>query len=310
MPDEISPHGGDTAWAFDEARAELPADLVADWRRRLAGRRTFAAEGFHTLLSIVEQAAEVVQVRDAAGQRDRWSRAFPGLTLRHDLDHDIENAVRMAEWEARHGLRSTYFPLHTDWYYRAPGRNSGLSALLRSALDRIASLGHDIGLHNNAITVALLTGEDPAAVLFRELEELRNAGFDIRGTVAHGDPLCHQAGYVNSEVFSEFPRPKLGAPDRVVTPPDGVHGSPTRLSPVPMAELGLEFEAGFIGHRLYLSDTGGRWSLEPHGLRRRFEEEGGLLQILRHPVWWALQGEPVRPREPRTTEMPRPRRAS
>jgi hypothetical protein len=63
-----------------------------------------------------------------------------------------------------------------------------------------------------------------------------------------------------------------------------------------MADFGLTHEANYIGHRLYLSDSGGRWSLPPADVERRFVADGGFLQMLIHPVWWAFSGEMVRAR--------------
>jgi hypothetical protein len=63
-----------------------------------------------------------------------------------------------------------------------------------------------------------------------------------------------------------------------------------------MADFGLAYEANAIGHTHYLSDTGGRWSLPFARVEDRFAAEGGFLQVLVHPVWWALSGETVRPR--------------
>ena len=142
------------------------------------------------------------------------------------------------------------------------------------ALDRIASLGHEIGLHNNAITLALLTGEDPHRILDRDLSALRRHGFEIDGSVAHGDPLCHKVGYVNNEIFNECPRPELGGPDRVIAFDDPATKTHYRLElhPRPMADFGLTYEANFIGHTRYLTDTGGRWNppfaRAPGSLRR------------------------------------------
>ena len=51
----------------------------------------------------------------------------------------------------------------------------------------IAGCGHEIGIHNDALTVALQTGRDPADVLHEATDELRVYGHTIRSTVAHGN---------------------------------------------------------------------------------------------------------------------------
>jgi hypothetical protein len=130
---------------------------------------------------------------------------------------------------------------------------------------------------------------------------LRRNGFEIVGSVAHGDALCRKANFNNGEVFAECARPSLGPPDRpiVYQPPGSNHPMTTKLDPIPMSSLGLLYEANYIGHELYLSDTGGRWSSPLAETKQRFKEDGGLLQVLTHEVWWALSGERVTRREPR-----------
>ena len=268
--------------------------VLVSKREELRGRRTYGDHDLARLQTLLERADEVVRVAEAFARRDDWPERF--ATVRHDVDHDLENAVKFAEWEAERGIRATYYVLHGDWYWGGP-EASEPSAMTLKALDRIASLGHEIGLHNNAITLALKTGRDPFEILDRDLTALRRHGFTVTGSVAHGDRLCHQVGYINNEIFSECIRPATHQPDRILVapPPDGT-GRPLQLAQRPMADFGLDYEANFIGHTRYLSDTGGRWSRPFREIDGAFEAEGGFLQLLVHPVWWAFSGETVTPR--------------
>jgi hypothetical protein len=63
-----------------------------------------------------------------------------------------------------------------------------------------------------------------------------------------------------------------------------------------MSDLGLSYEARYLGPLLYLSDTGGRWSVPFGPMAERFAQGDALMQVLTHPVWWAFQGEPVAPK--------------
>lgn len=63
------------------------------------------------------------------------------VILRHDIDLSVERSVRMAEIEASVGVQSTYFFLLTSRLYNV------LNDQTRERIDRIQSLGHDIGLH-------------------------------------------------------------------------------------------------------------------------------------------------------------------
>lgn len=221
---------------------------------------------------LLDKAVAVVPMNAVhAGQR--WPRV---IGLRHDVDNVIQPAVRFAEWEHDRGYRSTYYILHTAPYWED-------KALLIRSLELIAELGHEIGIHNNAIAAALVCGRDPRAILSEAVAELRGYGFDIRSTVAHGDSLCYgldgKVRFVNDEMFEECARPQLGAPDRVV--------GTVQLRPMPLGSLGLDFDANWIGRGGYLSDSGGNWS--PPGfdtVADGFPGEG-QLHMLVHPDWWA-----------------------
>jgi hypothetical protein len=264
-------------------------------REDLLRKRSFGPVDLDRLHELLATADTVVPVREAFERR----AALPDrlIALRHDMDHDVENSVRFAQWEARNGFRATYEVLHTDWYFRR-GTRGGPSRFVLRALDRIAELGHEIALHNNAITAALLEDRDPIAILEEELAHLRRHGHEIVGTVAHGDPLCRELGFNNSELFVECPDPTGRDPRREIDRIDPSTGRRTtvRLAPVPMAWFGLTHEAMVFGNVRYLSDTGGRWHRPFEEVAAAYARHGGFLQVLAHPVWWALEGEPFTPK--------------
>jgi hypothetical protein len=212
--------------------------------------------------------AQVVAMEDIYDAReDYWRKSVRHVIgLRHDCDNVIVPAVEMAGWEAERGYRSTYYILHTAPYWQDKGN-------LRDALDAIAMDGHEIGIHNDAITVALETRRSPADVLHEAIDELRGYGHTIRSTVAHGNRRCHIDGYVNDEMFTECYRPDYGDLSRL------------ELEPVSLAEFGLDFDANWLPRGDYLSDSGGVWS-------QRFEDVAaawpskGQLHMLIHPDWW------------------------
>lgn len=61
--------------------------------------------------------------------------------LRHDVDADLEVAVKMAEIEASMGVKSTFFLMLRSPVYNLFGRNN------HRFVERIITLGHFIGLH-------------------------------------------------------------------------------------------------------------------------------------------------------------------
>lgn len=182
------------------------------------------------------------------------------------MDGEFTNAVRMAEWESAEGLRATYYVLHSASYYREHG---DIAPDLRIALARIEGLGHDIGLHNDAVTVWKATGRKSTAVLERELADLRIL-HPINSTAAHGSAVCRRLGIVNYEVFTEC---FAGHPE---------------LEPVPMRSLGLDFEAYHVDHDTYVSDAGGVWKTYAHsqGAWTETQQLGDRIVVLMHPCHW------------------------
>lgn len=151
---------------------------------------------------------------------DRDVNAFSG---RHDVDHDVALHYRFALWEADQGIRTTYFLLPTADGYSWPdeARDYGL---------RMQALGHEIGLHNDAMVVC--EGDVDAALdqLRAWADEMRSWGLVVRGCADHGG-----AGYDNTAIWR-------------------VHN---RLP----SEAGLEWEA-YLLHQLhtnYISDNQGEW---------------------------------------------------
>jgi hypothetical protein len=188
------------------------------------------------------------------------------IGLRHDCDNVIVPAVHMAKWEADRGYRSTYYILHTAPYWQD-------KHLLVRSLDQIALYGHEIGIHNDAITVQLETGQPAAEVLAEAIDELRSYGHTIRSTVAHGHRRCSIDRYVNDEMFEGCYRKDYGPISRL------------GVDTTPLSAFGLDFDANWIPRGDYLSDSGGRWSQPFHDVAAAWPTKG-QLHMLVHPDWW------------------------
>jgi hypothetical protein len=197
------------------------------------------------------------------------------IGLRHDVDDNpgsFQTALAMAEWEFEHGYSSTYFLLHDSHYW---------DEAMLAWVPRFEELGHEVGIHVNALAEALRQKADPARILARALRDLRSTGARVVGCVAHGDPLCHSARFVNDEMFAESPREGYGEPDRLLEHDGVVHP----LAPISRAVFGLEYDANWLPRGEYLSDSGGSWSQPVDEVAARFGE--GQLHMLVHPDWWA-----------------------
>lgn len=173
----------------------------------------------------------------------------PVFGLRHDVDDRLESALVFARLEHERGLRATYFVLHTAGYYRGPN--------LIPALLELQGLGHEVGFHNDLVTLQVVEGEDPRAYLASELARLRAAGLDVVGVAAHGSYWGHRLGYKNEYFFRGLDDPQPGFPNA------------TRVGNVELAkgrleEFGLEYDASRLGETRYwtdswVDDTGRRW---------------------------------------------------
>lgn len=167
------------------------------------------------------------------------------LILRHDVDYSIEKAVRIAELEAELGLRSTYFILLGGPFYNV------LAPKGRQALRRIASLGHEIGLH-----------------------------FD---TSAYPDDSA--AARANFAAERDLLAASSGVPVRSAS-----QHNPSDKNPLDLGGL-VELDAyapALMTRYRYVSDSCMRWRSEtPLDLI----ESGADVYFLTHPIWWTTPGQ-------------------
>ena len=225
------------------------------------------------LLSLADR---VVPMRDIA-KGDIGRRV---IGLRHDVDNNhgsFDTALKFAQWEFERGYASTYFLLHGSYYWDAEHIVAAL---------QFEELGHEVGIHVNAIADALRYRRSPDWILAEALDELRSVGLRIEGSVAHGDPLCRHHGgdvrFVNDEMFVESRRPNLGPANRIIEH----NGTQVVIEPRPRGDYQLVYDANWLPRGNYLSDSGGRWSQPFNHVCERFGKDG-QLHMLVHPDWWA-----------------------
>lgn len=203
--------------------------------------RRFDLDGYAALLAALLERGYIGRGYADADPAERH------LILRHDLDMSIQAAVATAEVEARLGLSAVYFVLvRTEMY-------NPFSARARADLDRIAALGHHIGLHLDASLygdVAAL--EDGAHRECAALETLT------------GRPV---------EVIS-FHRP-----------------APSFLgNPAPVAGRRHAYQPAYFRDMGYSSDSRGGWH-HGHPLDHDAVAAGRALQLLTHPIWWSASAD-------------------
>jgi hypothetical protein len=207
---------------------------------------------------------------DRLGERDvvpmrEFARGDGDLALRHDIDAELGSALELAQIEHERGLRATYFVLHTAPYWADPE--------LVSRIRHLQDLGHEVGLHNDLVTVERVHGGDTRTELADALTRLRGAGIDIVGVAAHGSPWCHRLGFHNNYAFAGWDEPVTGFPDTAV-----------RQKLVP-AEFGLEYEAYHVPRDVYFSDSTFEQGRRAHPADLPLEP-GRRTIVLVHPDHW------------------------
>jgi hypothetical protein len=241
--------------------------------------RSFTYSGYERLLDRLADAErfKVVPLREFSSTQ---SESQTVVALRHDVDYRLDSALEMARLEQERGLSATYFVLHTAPYWAR-----------RDLVPHLLTLqdghGHEVGWHNDLVTLECVYGGDAREFLSEQLERLRTAGIRIEGSAAHGSPYCYRFGYHNNYFFADFDgEEQPGLPNsQVVETQRGL----CRIPKARLGEYGFLYEAYHLDHDLYFSDA----SFDERGLRWHTDRldfnafiAGGRAIILVHPCHW------------------------
>lgn len=255
-------------------------------------KRRFVYQDYENLLEAYNSSHEIMPINQFVRIDDIGSRKI--LMIRHDVDHDIDNAVLLAAWEAKNNIRSTYCILHTAWYYgRLDGSRYLHSNLLINSILKILSFGHEINFHNNLIALSLKHGVDPYVILESELSFFQSIGVPIVGTSSHGDSICRQLNFRNWEMFRECCDDRFGGVREVINNSNGKNYK-VALAQRSMFDFSLEYEAYDIGKDVYHTESGGNLRVRYNTKSRKHfntirDENSSVCGILTHPVWWELR---------------------
>ncbi len=199
------------------------------------------------------------------------------VRLRHDVDNILSVAMDMARVEASLGVRSTYFLLTPpwmgenylgSWFSLTDASGTVVEAAFRlsddgaAAIRELRSLGHEVGYHNNLVTVSRQSGMAPERLLRAVLSAFADEGITNPGCASHGDAEARDGAYVNYDFLADRD----------------------------LASLGLAYEAYWLPRRGYLSDSGGNLNGKPNPTQADFADAIASLekpaQVLMHPCWW------------------------
>lgn len=277
------------------ARPAIVGDAQMAGRNKISSYRRF-------LTTHMERGLSPIKYATYAGDQSTSEIVL----LRHDVDHSLVNALMLAEIEKDMGICSTYFMLHPgdynsheNYYGRIQdGRIVHSKEFLNGCL-QIQDMGHEVGLHNDFIQLAHITGRSPRDLLNEEVVELRKVGIAIKGTASHGSDFARRNGFANYELFTECVS-SSGQRGRTI----GVGDWKQVLHSVSMKDVGLTYESYFVHRNADVSDTGSALVAAFGGRRfnsidlasdEDFEGYSNLLrkmpiplnlQVLVHPCWW------------------------
>lgn len=221
--------------------------------------------------------------------RNSWS-------LRHDVDHDLFAALRLAQYEAKRGYSATYYLLPTADYW-----SSSFCTVAAAELQR---LGHSVGLHNNTL-VQWMKGEveSPYQAFEDQLTRLRSAGIKVLKVSSHGDRVCYEYGFNNAWIFEHYWSDETlvesfarmsaeGVPDprrafqimaphsRALSRPDGQR---VLMGETSLVDQGLLADVTHLIDVTNVSDSGGSWL---RGSPELLAEHEGPVSVLLHPEYW------------------------
>jgi hypothetical protein len=253
-------------------------DLEKTIREKYDSRAVFTWDQYKELLKeLKDPKFRVLPLHEMADTYDS-TRVIVGL--RHDVDFNPFKALEMARIEHLYGIRATYFLLATAEYSGVfmgskLVRSKGLKALYRDLYET----GAEIGIHNDMLTVMILYDIDPYKFNHDELAFYNSIRIPVYGSAAHGSEIAKKT-VPNFQIFSDF-----SAKDSV-----SYLGRKYPLGKQSLKECGYQYEAYFIKHNIYLSDSGGKWHNAEgvSGVLQRLRESvpGDRIEILMHPEWW------------------------
>ena len=276
----------ESAWKLPSSEELLrPRPLRRLAEPALERRFTYGRYGAFLDRLVADPRLDVLTLRELAAA-DPGERVL--LAIRHDVDDRLDSALRLAELEHRRGVHATYFVLHTARYYGSLSDGAARhDPRLLPALRRLQDLGHEVGWHNDLVTLQLVYDLDPVEYLAAELAWLRENGIDVVGTAAHGSVHCHRLGFHNNEFFLDWPEAVPGGrPSRARI---GVGGREVELRRGRLADFALAYEAYHLGEDRYFSDArfdgrGRRW--HPELLDLDELRAGERVVVLVHPCHW------------------------
>lgn len=218
------------------------------------------------------------------------------IALRHDIDYDIPSSVRFARREHKLGIRGTYFVLHTAEYYsRTSALNERYFKYINSSSIRKPEVleylkkiqndyNHEIGWHNDLVTLQVVYNIDAGRYLSEELEWLRSNNIVIEGTSSHGSEYCYKYHYLNAFFWKNFAQDNFFKHNEYAIV-DGVYKKIVKHS---LSDFGFKYESNLLGYNRYYADAF-KVDNKPWHLKMLNWDSlipGDKILIILHPARW------------------------
>jgi len=206
----------------------------------------FTLEHYFETLESVRDEFQIGPVKNFLKKHENKKNIF----LRHDVDFSLDYALDMAQSEEKYGFCSTYFILlHSEFYnpYSVKGKE---------IISKIASLGHEIGLHYDTRFLS---------------KDMQKTNEQIKNQILILEDIS--SSYVRS-VAPHIP-------------------SETQNIAIDLKELDILNTRGedIVKDVFYISDSGRYWR---NGCMCNHIRNQNNIQILTHPIWWVENSRSIK----------------
>lgn len=218
------------------------------------------------------------------------------VALRHDIDYDIASSVRFARREYDLGIKGTYYVLHTaDYYTRMPDdlhryyKNHNSRFLKRPhILEYLRKIqdeyGHEIGWHNDLVTLQVHYNINSGEYLKKELRWLRDNNINITGTSSHGSQYCYIYRYLNGFFWKEYGKSDYFYNYEYVSANNKI----IKIDKYNLSDFGFDYEADLLARSFYFADVNRnnnkRWHMNM--VNWQSLKPGDKVILLFHPALW------------------------
>ncbi len=209
-------------------------------------RPNFDYEFLIKILTILKQNFLFCSFQDASKVINYNHNPKPYVLLRHDVDLDLDNALKMALIEKELHVRSCYMVMTNSPFYSLNDNHS------LSSVREIVASGHEIGLHFDFYDNSLRDDRT-------DIEQIQN---DIESSCLGLEKIT---GTKITSISFHRPLPQL------LRGPFYINGRINTYSDELM--------------KWYLSDSKGNWR-EGNPIDSLAKSKSNVLQLLIHPIWW------------------------